>query len=359
MKIKKRQFDKQRGAALILVVVVTVLLAVIGTMFLMTSRVSEMETVAVTDQRDLRAAVQTVVGRIDEVLVKDLFGNDGQIVNADLVNIDTDEASDYPTHNNIDSGPDGIVGTFDDNFLPPGVTWLTGLNDDAWLASLEPEIDLSGNYLWPHITDLWGTLNESPGSLYFQRYTQTDDATFFAGVTTSYIWSDDTIDQVSAFDVQAKVIAPKNAMGVSDLNGSGMTMLFGARADADGDGVADSRWVKVPGLTTSRGKDVFAAVRIIDNCAMLNLNAAHCFYQDPQSTNPNSFFQRSWYLNQADYSAGTPVYTPTGSYLSEINYLPFLRGNDLFSTPATGNWYNILGFRGLYNTATSLPSTPP
>ena len=371
--MKKMKQYRNNGAALILVVVVTVLLAVIGVMFMMTSRVSEMETVAVTDQRDLKAAVQTVVSRIDEVLVKDLFGNDGQMVNADSASPAEDETSDFPLHNNIGSGPDGVAGTTDDVFLSPGVTWLTGLNDDVWLASLEPVYNDNGTastvddyYEWPHVSDLWGTLNESPESLYFQRYTQADDATFFAGVTTSYIWSDDTVEQVSAFNVQAKVIAPRDGMGVSDLNGSGLTMPYGARADADGDGVADSRWVKVPGLSTSRGKDVFAAVRIIDNCAMLNLNAAHCFYQEPYDEpggiyvdaagDPVSPFEKPWFQDRADYLSITSYHNNlvgTGRYLTEINYLPFLRGSDLngsfFGAGAGDDWYDLMTARGFYN----------
>ena len=53
MKTKNRQFVKQGGSALILVVVVTVLLAVVGVMFMMVSRASEMETMAVIESKDL------------------------------------------------------------------------------------------------------------------------------------------------------------------------------------------------------------------------------------------------------------------------------------------------------------------
>jgi hypothetical protein len=54
-----------------------------------------------------------------------------------------------------------------------------------------------------------------------------------------------------------------------------------ATADADGDGVSDSKWTKLPDITSGKGKPIYAAVRIIDNCAMLNANTA--FKMDPSA----------------------------------------------------------------------------
>ncbi|HEV56914.1 MAG TPA: hypothetical protein ENN87_05390, partial [Phycisphaerales bacterium] len=70
-------------------------------------------------------------------------------------------------------------------------------------------------------------------------------------------------------------------------------------ADADGDGVWDSLWVRVPGLVAADGRPIYAAVRIVDNCGMLNLNAAHSLSPDSE-----------------------------GYYLSAVDYEPFLRGSD-------------------------------
>ena len=47
----------------------------------------------------------------------------------------------------------------------------------------------------------------------------------------------------------------------------------GMRADADGDGVSDSRWVRL-GQVNADGDYLYAAVRIIDNGGMINLNTA-------------------------------------------------------------------------------------
>ena len=318
MMTKHTKRHKANGAALILVVVVTVLLAVIGVMFLMVSRLSEMETVAVADQRDLNAAVDTVVSRINEVLAEDLFGQNGTIVDAD----GSDEAYDATN------------------------------SDDTWLASLEPVFNDNTTpdpaddfYEWPRITDLWGSIQANADSLYAQGN-----------------WFDSgSGDQVSAQDMQVDIIAPKDTTEVEDGTDPSLTMPYGARSDAAGDGVADSRWVKVPGMTTSRGKDVFAAIRIIDNCAMLNLNAAHCFYQGMYDT--ESFFEKPWF--QDDVIA-TPYYnnqTGAGRYLTEINYLPFLRGQDLngnsyLGTASGDDWYNLIDAKGFWDTVSSLPDSP-
>ncbi|MHC4555378.1 MAG: hypothetical protein ACYSUS_08860, partial [Planctomycetota bacterium] len=127
MIIEKRQSDKQNGSALILVVVVTVLLAVVGVMFLMVSRASEMETGAVIQNKDLSNAVDSVVTKINEVLVEDLFDASGFI-----------------------SNPHDAI------------------TDDPWLCDLEPNlIDTVGTLPdprddecnWLHITDLWDQLD--------------------------------------------------------------------------------------------------------------------------------------------------------------------------------------------------------
>ena len=191
---KLKSAQCRAGSALVLVVVVTAMLAVVGVMFVMMSRVDSIATSAISENRELLAAVDTVVERINTVLVDDLFGGDANMLNDDF---GSDEYWDYP-------GP-----------------------DDPWLANLEPvEYPInSGNYYWPHISDIYQ----------------------FIGI---YAW-----------------YAPASIEGTTDPN----------YADADGDGVTDSIWVPLP-VTSSKGRPIFAAVRIIDNCGMININTA---YRDP------------------------------------------------------------------------------
>ena len=202
---EKLRFVKYRaGSALVLVIVITVLLATVGVMFVMMARVSQVATSAIADNRELSAAVDVVVNRIHTVLVNDLFGSDDNMFNgpgdsASLALGDEDEYYDYP-------GP-----------------------DDPWLASLEPVEDpcSPSGYSWPHISNV----------SQFQ-------------VDFGFLW--------------AYIAEPADA---NDF----------VPADADGDGVEDSRWVRLP-VTSSKGKPIFAAVRIIDNCGMININTA---YRDP------------------------------------------------------------------------------
>ncbi|OQY04863.1 MAG: hypothetical protein B6I25_06430, partial [Planctomycetales bacterium 4572_13] len=275
------------------------------------------------------SAVDTVVAKINEVLVEDLFGDDDSIVN-------NDGGSDEP---------------FD----------VATLND-PWLCNLEPRWDDFGDaeptndgYAWPQITDLYEN-DFGAGGLYDPQIEDPDPATW--GPSWSYL-------QVGDSRTPVKIIGPKDRTYTVNVSGPVWAKEFaGARADADGDGVADSRWTQIPGLTTSRGEPVFAAVRIIDNCAMLNLNGAHCFYQEPyDSADPISPFEKPWFEDDVDFSAVPPVIyhdnqtSGSGRYLTEINYLPFLRGSDLtasifynpdpLGSPESGeDWYQLMTARG-------------
>lgn len=117
---------------------------------------------------------------------------------------------------------------------------------NLWLASLEPY--QSGLYYrWRQVSDIYGNL----------------------------------------FPVSQNMIAE----ALPDYNNS--INFRGTAADADGDGVGDSMWVQVQvrgqGITSSKGKPVFAAIRVIDNSAMLNINTGLKF--DPCSANGSNLMQ--------------------------------------------------------------------
>ncbi len=116
---------------------------------------------------------------------------------------------------------------------------------NRWLASLEPELDDKGT---PTTLD----------DIYFWR--QISDIHNILGVLSQNLLPEVVLD-------------------------SQPVMIGGlpAPVDADGDGVSDSRWIMLPDITSSKGKPVYAAVRVVDNCGMLNVNTGFKF--DP--TNPN------------------------------------------------------------------------
>jgi len=175
------------GSALILTVVLTSLLAIVGVLFVMMSRVDKIATSAISENKELNFAVETIIAKISEELVLDVPGVAGA------------EYHDYP-------GP-----------------------QDKWLAGLEPYRSGS-NYYWRQISDVTGYLTGQ------------------------------------ARDVQAKVLPEYSP--ITDFNQPA------ANADADGDGVSDSKWIELNDVTSSKGKPIYAAIRIINNGGMLNVNTA-------------------------------------------------------------------------------------
>jgi hypothetical protein len=225
--------SRRNGSALILAVVLTTLLATVGVLFVLLSRIDKMAASAASQNRELSFAIDTVVAKISQELVLDVPGVDPN-VNVDYY--------DYP-------GP-----------------------QDRWLASLEPNVDNKGTprtdddtYYWPQISDVYNKL-------------------------------------VSNLQLQAGIIP--------DYQNSG-EVGNGLPADADGDGVADSRWVVIPDVNSSKGRPIYAAIRIIDNGGMLNVNTAYKF--DPNEPRERIDGHSQMQINLAALSQrgknGTPAQT--------------------------------------------------
>jgi Helix-hairpin-helix motif len=217
-----------KGSAIILAVVLTTLLAIIGVLFLFSSRVDSVATSAVGDNHDLKLAVDTVVAQISEVLTNNVPRVDANGIY-------------YGTYYNY---PDG---------------------NNSWLACLEP-YQSGSNYFWQQASNIYG-------SSVFQ-----------------------TVQALPLPEYQP-VVTPYNTL-----------------ADADGDGVSDSIWVQISDVNSSKGKPIYAAIRIIDNGGMLNINTGYWFdaNADPNYTNGSSqtqinllaFANRPFYtLTQADMQA--------------------------------------------------------
>ncbi|MCK4293032.1 MAG: hypothetical protein KAY65_07530 [Planctomycetes bacterium] len=116
--------------------------------------------------------------------------------------------------------------------------------EDPWLANLEPYDAGPAGYIWQQISDVTGYLR-------------------FVGWTTHGVPIVKVLDD-----------SPIDLAGSPD----------GQLADADGDGVADSKWIVIDGITSSKGEPVYAAIRVIDNGGMINVNAAFVF--DPCDPRP-------------------------------------------------------------------------
>ncbi len=284
--------QKNQGSAMILVVVLTVLLAVVGVMFMMTSRINDMSSAAVIDNRDLEAGVQTVVGRINTILTQDLFGTDLQKAMLDNADPDINEPYDSPG------------------------------DADRWLANIEPD---QSNFKWSHPSDI-------------------------------------SKHGVLPTDPMTPIVVPEYPKYTFAANTE--PNMNGLIADADGDGVADAMWIRLDDICTSKGKPIFAAVRIIDNCAMLNLNTAYPYnYPDKQreAADPLPFLEQKRHINNVPSSE-------EGYFLTEVSYIPFLRGSDLNLNFIEGNpfgnninsanWNNLVKARKQMNPLASGCFTP-
>jgi len=220
------------ASALIMTIVLTVLLAAVGVMFVAVARMDRAATSNIADNKTLDLAAKSIIEIINKELIYDTPGVQvGQ------------EYYDYPDVNNL------------------------------WLASTEPYY-YNGTYRWHQISDVTGYLSEN------------------SSVTTkkSFAVRDVNVDPPGS----RKVILdyPEIILNYdgelyegAKTDGKLNDEYWGQLADADGDGIADSKWIKLSDLRSSKGEPIFAAVRVIDNSGMVNVNTAHTF--DPGSNEPN------------------------------------------------------------------------
>jgi hypothetical protein len=240
------------GSALILAVVLTSLLAMIGVLFVLATRVEKVSTSAIAENRQLNSAVEAVIAGISDELALDVPGVAGQ------------EYYDYPRWW-IDTGADGTPGTEDDVIM-----------GDRWLASLEP-YQVEGAYYWRQISDVTG---------------------YMAGRG----WANEDMP-IPVTPLEDSVIEGHRPILLDEITGE----LLEQPADADGDGVADSKWTELQDMTSSRGWPIYATVRIIDDGGMLNANTAFKFGFDPTKTDANFI---------------------DGSTLTQINLMNIFKGSD-------------------------------
>ncbi len=243
------RFDSHPGSALILTVVLTSLLAIVGVLFVMVSRIDQMTSAASVESKDLDLAVHTLVSQIERELVEDVPGVAGQ------------EYEDYP-------GP-----------------------NDVWLAAMEP----NDSQMWQQISDVTGALSAR-------------------GWSINDIAIDDSA--VGAFNP----VIPESRPLLLASDGTLIEQL----ADADGDGVADAKWFRIPGITTGKGRPIYAAVRIIDNAGMLNVNTGFGF--NPFDPNvPASRASGSSVLHINTLALAGPRNAPPSA--ADANDLLFARAN--------------------------------
>jgi hypothetical protein len=316
----------RRGNALVLAILATMLLFIIGMAFLSSTMTERATTVTVEQDAVLDNGIDMVIDRINQVLVDDVNNRtqENRVLSGETRNYDY---------------PDG---------------------SHPWLASLEPEYDdgtTSGvaHYYWRHITDLWGTFQDwMPGNLLC--YYDPDD---YSNTWLEQIASDNgsihpDLFRVSENHVPIRVVLENEVIEHPILNQmanpvwrnwpiqpSSHMWGGGMRADADGDGIADARWVRLNRFG-SQNQWLWAAVRIIDHGGMININTAYRNPEDPGEgvdplTNPQWDGTRLSHVNLKGIRASTEDNTNT---ITTLQYNRYGARSDPATIPLPADYMN-------------------
>jgi len=255
-KIKRLEAGKS-GSALIMTVVLTVLLSIIAVMFVAVARMDMASTSNIADNKMLDSAVKSIIEIINRELVFDTPGVATEAVYPKAT---------YPQYYDYYDYPDVY---------------------DTWLASIEPYV----------VVDDKGTPLDPTDDTYSYKWRQISDVTGFLG-NHSYQCHDVNV-MPHNISYNPDVVREYPDIRV-DPNGS----LQEQSSDADGDGIADSKWFELTDLHTSKGRPIYAAVRVIDNGGMVNINTAHSF--DANSNDANKIDgSRQMQINLAGLLKGT------------------------------------------------------
>lgn len=230
---------RRRGSVLILVAAVLVLLVLIGTAYIQAARLDRLSTANINDNfidQVLAATLSRVASALQEDVVCNCAGSEHFLTNRAEAK---DELYDYPYTNH-----NGTPGEY----------------DDMWLASTTPGQNYSK---WPHITNM--------------------------SATGSFLSEGDTPGSNNDVDVSCEALP--NPLSTNIENND--------LADADGDGLTDSRWAVAP-IAEIRGRKYVMAVRIVDLASMLNVNVALSQLSSAGAYGTGNDVPRWWYPSELD-----------------------------------------------------------
>ncbi|MAX27453.1 MAG: hypothetical protein CMJ19_23390 [Phycisphaeraceae bacterium] len=240
--------SRERGSVMLLVVVALLLISMLGMAYLQTSRLD-------------RATAQTTAKSYIDVVANASMAYIGEVLKSDLITTDDVmfdrsqgiEGYDFPWTSSNHS----YTVQFNDGSTD---TSSGGQLDDTWLASTEPTFQSGHKGTWPHITNLNGIYLRLPSS-------DSDSATPDEIAVNNY----DNMDIKTRWGFDTEVpINVSNQSNNLDYAARNYEVLG---ADADGDGIYDSKWTWAP-IRQISGISYVMAARIIDNSAMLNMNVA-------------------------------------------------------------------------------------
>jgi hypothetical protein len=279
----------ERGSIMLVVVVALLMISMMGMAYLQTSRLDQ-----ASAQTSAKSYIDVVanasIAYIGEVLKNDMITSDGVVFDRSQ----GIEGYDFPwTSRNYSYSVqfnDGSTDTSDGGQL-----------DDTWLASSEPDFTSGHKGTWQHISNLNGIFLRLPSSS-SEDATPDEVAVNNSNMDIKTRWGFDT-------DVPINVSNQSNNL---DYAANGYEVLG---ADADGDGIYDSKWTWAP-IRQVSGISYVMAARIIDNSAMLNMNVALSQVNGKDSYSDNI----PQALNPAEWDFGNFVYS-NGGTTSELRNL--------------------------------------
>lgn len=306
---------RDRGSVMLLVVVTLLMLAILGMSYL---QVSRLDRVAASSSAKsyIDVVANASIAYIGEVLKNDVVTSDGVM----LDRASGIETYDFPWTSNSQS----FAVQYNDG---TNATAKGGKLDDTWLASIEPDVS-SHKATWPHITNLNGTfllIPSSSGSVTAPQELAVDNE----NINTNNTWWNDTSVPVNV----------KNKISNLDYAESGYEKVG---ADADGDGIEDSKWTWAP-IRQVSGISYVMAARIIDNSALLNMNVALS-----QVSAANTYAAEPLWLSPSELDFGNFAFS-MGAGSDEIKAILthrlLVEGSPLVSLPIDSNtqynfWYN-------------------
>jgi hypothetical protein len=205
------------------------------------------------------------------------------------------------------------------------LTGVGGEDDDTWLASTEPNLDTgSASYLyWPHVTDLSGVFLDLGDIAATNDLTLDPPTAAGRPLPAQYLSTAGGTITAPATVGNAKISGVHYAVPAASMAAVQTAGDLGIFADADGDGISDSRWTWAP-LPSDGGQVFVMAVRIVDNSAMIDLNARDFLYSRIGSTD----FPRAVFPSDLDLETSAGV----------------LNAN---SSTGALDWTEVLTYRGL------------
>jgi len=279
---------RRRGSILMLAVAVLLIIVLMGTAYMQVARVDRR-----VMQKDFEFLSEDIVTVIAQILQDDLKDDQGRFFNptppadpADATDPNAgggDEPFDYPYTNysvNKISVPDPFDPTTE---LGPAAG---NANDDMWLASISTE-GAAGSEEWPHITNLFGY----------------------------YLEFDNSTGQFALNTDDRPVIELVDGSDAANNSDTDLSVDNTRLADADGDGIPDSRWTYAP-LPEVSGRTFVVAVRIVDNSAMANANVAtamsdpnnaYSVDEAPRWWNPSELNLTGWARQAGQMQEGDPM----------------------------------------------------